>query len=410
MRLDNGLAQGKSDTQSPTAVSCRIAARVEKIKDMILLVVRYARPVISNPYNHIPVPCQGINPDRGSFGRVFDGIVQQVDHNLHQQPGVRLYKQQFIRLASLQVIGFQLPAQVCNSLTDHIIHQLGCHLQIQLSFLHPAGGKQVLHHTGQPLGVLVDVVIQLPAGLRVQRIPAGHQAVRVSHNRGQRRTQVMGYRAQQISPQALVFRQHHGFFFFPGIPGIFHSQRTLAYNRGKHALLGSVQRGIMHSDTDNAVGMLQDPHAVIQVIGFREDFGCGTRAFMMRESPFHRLFFFIGPVRHRISGSGIENRIPQRIVFRREDDQASVQQLCQLVGQHGKDFLHGFCLCQLPVCFQHNAHPLGRLGGLSGILLQPDCQGTDCKGGCQHDQEGHGISCTVGIECKLGRSKQQVKQ
>ena len=68
----------------------------------------------------------------------------------------------------------------------------------------------------------------------------------------------------------------------------------------------------------------------------------------------------------------VEYGIAQTAIRRRIYHQAPFQKLCQLHRQHRKDFLLGFCFGKLPVCFQHDAHPAGRLGRLFGVSLQAD--------------------------------------
>ena len=200
MRFHDGLAQCQPQAEAPSAVAGRIAAGVEKLKDVLLLVVRDARAFVRDADLHVFLRALGVDVDARAGRRVFDGVIQQVDHDLHDQPGISFDKQEFIRLLHIDGISLQPPAHMPHRFGDHIVDQFRGHVQVQAAVLHPAGGEQVFHHAGQPLCVVVNIGIQLAAGLDVQVFAAGQQVICAAHDGGQGRTQVVGYRPQQVGP------------------------------------------------------------------------------------------------------------------------------------------------------------------------------------------------------------------
>ena len=237
MSLEDGLAQGEPDAQAPAVVSRRISAGIEQIEDMRFLIIRDPGPVIFHADPDLPVLFSGPDPDTRTRLRIFHRVIQQVQDDLNDQPGISPDKEKLIRLSPFENKRIQAFSKMTDCFADQVIHQFCSDIEIEFAFVHAAGGEQVFNHAGQPLRVIIDIVIYLGPGRRIQRFPAGNQIISVSHDACQRGAKVVGNSPEQIGPEAFVFGKQDAFFFFPGVPGILQCQGAFTDNRGQHALL-----------------------------------------------------------------------------------------------------------------------------------------------------------------------------
>ena len=82
-------AERKSQPQTAVAVCNLILPGKEHFKDLRFILLRDTGAIIGYIYHDITVFCIRRNIDPGAFLRVFDGVVHQIDNDLHSHP-VRL--------------------------------------------------------------------------------------------------------------------------------------------------------------------------------------------------------------------------------------------------------------------------------------------------------------------------------
>ena len=85
MGLHDGAAQGQAQAQAPPSVAPGVVGCVKHVEQLGLGLVRDAGAVVGDAHLHALSPLPGGHLDMGAGGRVFDGVVDDVDDHLHDQ-------------------------------------------------------------------------------------------------------------------------------------------------------------------------------------------------------------------------------------------------------------------------------------------------------------------------------------
>ena len=356
---DDGAAQAQTQTQAAAAVGDGIAAGVEHLEHLALFGIADAGAVVRHAEHRVLPLTAGGNGDGGSGGRVFDGVVHQIDEHLHNQPGIAFCQQQLVLMGNGDgVFGF-FSVDVLHGLGHQLLRQLRLGAQLHPALLNPGDGQQIFHQIIKPLGIVVDVAVHLVPGVRGQALRAGKQDTGIAGDGGEGGAQVVGYGAQQIGPELFVLGQQLGLLLLPGVAAVFQHQRALAQNGQKDAVFKGLHR-LGSGDADAAVEPVVDPDGVAE-----------------------------GGIIRRGILPGVHGDLP-------------VQQLVQLGAGHLKNGLLGLGLLQHLVGFQQQIGAVGGPGGLGDLTFQLVRQGAHHQGGHNQNQEGHGRAVLVDTQGQPG--------
>ena len=176
-------------------------------------------------------------------GGVLDGIVHQIDDDLHHHPGVAHGQEQVVLMADGDGVVPLFRADVKQSLGHQLLHQLGLQLQLHPALHDSCDGQHVLHQVVEPFGVVVDI--------RVHSVPLGigegmciiHQDGGIAGDGGQGGAQVVGDGAQKVCPDALVARLQGGLLLLPLVPPARQHQGALAQD-GQEQTVFKGRRGV----------------------------------------------------------------------------------------------------------------------------------------------------------------------
>ena len=101
-------------------------------------------------------------------------------------------------------------------------------MQLHGPVFDAADGQQVFDQTAEPRGIVVDILIELPACRLVESVCRGEEIAGVPRYGGERRAQVVGDGAQKIRAQLLIAAPQHFFLFFPLYALLFERHGALA--------------------------------------------------------------------------------------------------------------------------------------------------------------------------------------
>ena len=150
MRQRNGAAERKSQAHAAVAIGKTVVGSVERLKDSLAVLGRNARPVIGHRARHVPIIDANRNHDMRACGRIGDGIVHQVHHELHHQTRVDVNERRFIARHHLKVVLAHGRTYVAQRLLDDIVHELERSRQMHAAALELGDGKQVLDGGVEP--------------------------------------------------------------------------------------------------------------------------------------------------------------------------------------------------------------------------------------------------------------------
>lgn len=156
---NDGLAQRQAKSHTPAAIDHFRVRCVKHIEDPWLRLIRDAGTVIGDFGDDLFV--LDIRPDLDfrAGRRVFDGVIHDVDDDLHNQPRVHFRKRQFIGIRDCDLMLRFFAIDMAQSLRNHIVHQLGLEAQGHGSILNAGDRQQILHQVDQPHGVVVNIRI-----------------------------------------------------------------------------------------------------------------------------------------------------------------------------------------------------------------------------------------------------------
>ena len=217
MNLDDRTAQRKAQPHASLEVAALPAglarrAIVEHVEDALALLIRNTRALVQNSDAHARrAPLDHASGGHGDVPvgrRVGNGVVHQIDDDLHDQTRVHVGHEQLVFQLDAQSALRNAPVHMLQSLLNHVAHQFRLHGQLHRAVVDARDGQKVLHQRDQPACVVVNVAIHMLLLLRAQCAPVVQQHVGISGNAGQRRAQIMGNGAQQIRPQRLLLHAH----------------------------------------------------------------------------------------------------------------------------------------------------------------------------------------------------------
>ena len=131
--------------------------------------IRNAGTVIRDADFHHRAPSFRTQNDMRAGRRIFDGVVDNVDNHLNDQPDIHPSHQQIVRQFGGNPMLLCLPVDMSKRLLKHIGQELGIHLQMHGAVFNPRNRQQVLRQIDKPHRVIVNRTVQLLLLLFIQR-------------------------------------------------------------------------------------------------------------------------------------------------------------------------------------------------------------------------------------------------
>lgn len=180
MGIDNGFTEGKSQAETPPAVSDFIRPAVKHVKDMGLYLIGNPRSVVRNTYNDLILSLLRKNFYFRSLRRVLNGIVHDIDNDLYDQPGIHLCKNEFLTAVHRNFMFDTFPVDMMQRLRNHFIHQLRRYIQIHPPFLDPCHRQKIFNQIDEPHGIIINICIHLLLCQPVEIFSVRQQIARIS--------------------------------------------------------------------------------------------------------------------------------------------------------------------------------------------------------------------------------------
>ena len=95
--------------------------------------------------------------------RVFHGVVNKVNYNLHYEPCVHICHEQLIIKLNFQLMLRQQPVRMRNGLAEDIVQKLRLHVFNSAAALHARYRKKVFNKVYEPVRIVVHRNIHLSA-------------------------------------------------------------------------------------------------------------------------------------------------------------------------------------------------------------------------------------------------------
>ena len=143
----------------------------------------------------------------GTGRGVLDGVVDQIDDHLDDEPGVHIRHQQIVLQFYRDMVLLRIAVQMGQGFMKDLIQKLRTDVQRNRAVAHPGEGEQIFHQVDEPHGVIVDGAVQVAPLLLIQHGPVLHQDAGVPGYTGQWGAQVVGDGPQQIGAQGLLMGQ-----------------------------------------------------------------------------------------------------------------------------------------------------------------------------------------------------------
>jgi len=188
---DDRAAERQPEAETAAAVDDAGAAGVEHVKDVGLVGIGNAGAVVGDLGGQKTAGGGGGNGDLRPRRRVFDGVVDEVDEHLNNQMRVHAHQHQIVGSGDADAVLAAAAADVAQSLGNGLVHQLRHRPQLHRAVLNAGDREQIFHQTDEPLGVVVNVLVQLALFVRRDRLAVFQQHAGAARNRGQRRAQVV---------------------------------------------------------------------------------------------------------------------------------------------------------------------------------------------------------------------------
>ena len=164
-------------------------------------------------------------------GRIGDGVVHQIDHQLHHQARIDVDERWLVARHYLKVVLAHSRIYVAQRLLDDIVHELERDRQAHATTLELGDGEQVLDGGVEPLCIRANGQEHAAARLVVEHGRAGRslveQHIGIARNTGKRRAQVVRDGAQQVGTQLLIFSEHRR--LLAGLHGAGAIERQLSF-------------------------------------------------------------------------------------------------------------------------------------------------------------------------------------
>ena len=191
-------AQGKAKAETAAAVCDLVLTGVKHFKDMRLDIIRDAGTVIPDGHDRlIPGPA-AFDADLRAGLCVFDGIVDEIDQNLHDQSCIHIHQKNAAGFTNRDRMLRRPPVHMPERFLNDVAHEFRGKVEIHLPVFDPGDGEQVFDKIDQPLGIVVDIGEDLLPRFIIELLIMGQQVAGIAGNGGQRRTDVMRDGAQEV--------------------------------------------------------------------------------------------------------------------------------------------------------------------------------------------------------------------
>ena len=123
---------------------------IERLEDPFAILGCDARTIIGHRARHASIVDANRNHDMRARGRIGDGIVHQVHHELYHQTRVDVNERRFIARHHLKVVLAHGRTYVAQRLLDDIVHELERGRQAHTATLELGDGEQILDGGVEP--------------------------------------------------------------------------------------------------------------------------------------------------------------------------------------------------------------------------------------------------------------------
>ena len=215
-----------ADREAEAGAAAAGLTAVELLEDLALLSGGQSRTAIGDLHGDGPIGRGREDADRTSGGRVLEGVVQQVDQYLLDEDVVDGYQRQIGRHPGRHPSVSQPLAESVERRADHLFQRMPFPLELEGARFQTRHLEQVVDQAVQPLRLSPHRLQQFLALARIDVRAALQDGVDASGDGRQRRSEVMGHRAEQRIPQALRLHPH------PRVLRLLGQQGTLDGERG----------------------------------------------------------------------------------------------------------------------------------------------------------------------------------
>ena len=150
MRQRNGAAKRKPQAHTASAIGQTMVGGVERLKDTLAVLGSNARAVIGHRARHASIAGVNRDHDMRACGRVGNGIVHQVYHQLHHQARIDIDERRLIARHHLKIVLAHGRIYMAQRLLDDIVHELERGRQMHAAALEFGDGEQVLDGGVEP--------------------------------------------------------------------------------------------------------------------------------------------------------------------------------------------------------------------------------------------------------------------
>ena len=198
-----------------------------------------------------------LDPDGRALGRVFGGIVEQVEQHLLEEHRVDVDHRQVVREVDGDVVAGEHPAGALQGAADDLGEIVRGPVRGDGAGLEPGHVEQIGDEAIQPLGFGEDGGEEVGAGFLVQVVGEVAQRPGRPDDGGERRAQVVGDRGEQRLAQAVGLGGAHGALdVLHQVDPLDGDSRLVGERVEQAALLGGEQRtralGVEADDADGA--------------------------------------------------------------------------------------------------------------------------------------------------------------
>ena len=378
---------------------------------MRLVLSRDAGPVVRHSDVDETAPLSPADLDVGAGRRIFDGVVHHVDEDLDDQLCVDPCQQIVLAALHVQVMLRAPAADVAQSLSHHLVHQLRGDMQVHPPLLQPADRQQVFHQIDEPHGVVVDVAVHLLFDGGVKERSVGEKVAGISQDGGERGAQVVGDGPEQVGAKLFVFGPDRGGLFFLQVFLVFHGQGAFSQHGEKNAGLKGVRGLVWRGDAHHGVDLLPRTDGQIGAAGIGEGLRSSARPLIVGEDPPGGLPFLFGEVAACGGGPfGGENlRLHLSLPVQPVYNDIPLKDLQQLLGRYGEDLALGVRFLEVLVGLKQKLGTPGHLGGVFCVGFQLGGQGAAEQGGEEHHQESDRIAAVIGVQGKPGFGEKEIE-
>ena len=124
MGVYDGPAEGQANAAVAPAVGDRIPSAVKHIEYPGLFLIWDPGPIVGNGKDDRSVLFFGPDRDMGAGGRIFDGVIDDVDDHLDDQPGIHPGQEKFLPAFCNDGMLCAFFIHMTQCLGHHVVHQI----------------------------------------------------------------------------------------------------------------------------------------------------------------------------------------------------------------------------------------------------------------------------------------------